>query len=192
MPLHDIARRLLAAQYTYIGTIFAFSEPQRTFPLLLQAYRGSPDLSDKESRLSYAKILILLAFGQLYSVNQWVDCKGPPGFEYFTAALSLLPDMHEEGSIACVEVLALVGYFMQSLNRKDAAFLYIGMALRMAISLGLHQEDEAKSSEDSTPDQALEEAEREHRRRVWWSVYSLDRIVSVQAGYSITIQDEDM
>lgn len=190
LPPYDIAQRLFAAQYTHIGTIFAFSEPQNTMDLLTQAYRGPPNLSDKEACLSYAKVLILLAFGQLYSVNQWVECRGPPGFDYFTAALSLLPGVHEEGSIACVEILALVGYFMQNLNRRDAAFLYVGMALRMAISLGLHQE--VNPCDTPMLDQTLDETAREHRRRVWWSVYSLDRILSVNAGNPITIQDEDM
>ena len=170
-------------QYTYIGTIFFFTDPETFEELLFEAYRGLSDTSDKEERLAHAKVLMILAFGQLYSINQWIDFKGPPGFDYFTAALDLLPDAHEEGSILCVETLAYVGYFMQNMNRRDAAFLYIGMALRMAISLGLHQE---------VAGTGLDEITKEHRRRVWWSIYSLDRIVSVKSGNPITIQDEDI
>ncbi|KAI8180641.1 Proline utilization trans-activator [Colletotrichum sp. SAR 10_86] len=198
LPPIDIARRLFAAQYTYIGTIFSFTDPKEKFDqLLTEAYRGPPDPSDKEACLSYAKVLIILAFGQLYSVNQWVDFRGPPGFEYFTHALNLLPDTHEEGSILCVETLALIGYFMQNMNRRDAAFLYIGMALRMAISLGLHHEvgysptPTTLQSQDANPE-SIDHDTREHRRRVWWSVYSLDRILSVKSGNPITIQDEDI
>ncbi|EQB46590.1 hypothetical protein CGLO_14349 [Colletotrichum gloeosporioides Cg-14] len=198
LPPIDIARRLFAAQYTYIGTIFSFTDPKEKFDqLLTEAYRGPPDPSDKEACLSYAKVLIILAFGQLYSVNQWVDFRGPPGFEYFTHALNLLPDTHEEGSILCVETLALIGYFMQNMNRRDAAFLYIGMALRMAISLGLHHEvgysptPTTLQGQDANPE-SIDHDTREHRRRVWWSVYSLDRILSVKSGNPITIQDEDI
>lgn len=128
-------------------------------------------------------MLIILAFGKLYSVNQWIDYNGPPGFEYLIHALELLPDIHEDGSILFVETLALVGYFMQNLNRRDAAFLYVGMALRMAITLGLHQESSNAN---------LDPAAQEHRRRVWWSVYSLDRIQCVKSGNPITIHDEDI
>ncbi|KAK3386778.1 fungal-specific transcription factor [Podospora didyma] len=189
LPPFDFARRLFAAHYTYIGTIFAFTHPE-TFDIeLLSAYRGQPDLADKDACLAYAKVLVTLAFGQLYSVNQWIDFKGPPGFEYFSHALQLLPDSHEEGSILCVETLALVGYFMQNMNRRDSAFLYIGLALRMAISLGLHQE--VSWSHDSEMP-TLDEAAREHRRRVWWSIYSLDRILSVKSGNPTTIQDDDI
>jgi hypothetical protein len=72
---------------------------------------------------------------------------------------------------------------MQNLNRRDAAFLYIGLALRMAISLGLHRE---------VDDPAMDLVEREHRRRVWWSVYSMDRIISVKSGNPVSIHDEDI
>ncbi|KAF1931645.1 uncharacterized protein M421DRAFT_98754 [Didymella exigua CBS 183.55] len=183
LPPWDIARRLFAIQYTYIGTIFCFTDPEAFERSLLEAYQGPPQGSDKEGRLAYAKVLMILAFGQLYSINQWIDFKGPPGFDYFTAALELLPEIHEEGSILRVEALAYVGYFMQNMNRRDAAFLYIGMALRMAISLGLHQEAAGTG---------LDETTLEHRRRVWWSIYSLDRIVSVKSGNPLTIQDEDI
>ncbi|CAN8105390.1 unnamed protein product [Discula destructiva] len=183
LPPIDIARKLFAAQYTYIGTIFSFTDPAAFERLLQQAYREPPDVGDQEACLAHAKLLVILAFGKLYSVNQWIDYSGPPGFEYFTHALELLPDMHDEGSTLFVETLALVGYFMQNLNRRDAAFLYVGMALRMAITLGLHQE---------TSDPDLDVAAKEHRRRVWWSVYSLDRIQSVKSGNPITINDEDI
>ncbi|GKT49553.1 proline utilization trans-activator [Colletotrichum spaethianum] len=83
------------------------------------------------------------------------------------------------------------------MNRRDAAFLYTGMALRMAISLGLHHEIGFSPVPSSLQGQeaklsTLDNATREHRRRVWWSVYSLDRILSVKSGNPITIQDEDI
>lgn len=183
MPPIDIARQLFAAQYTYIGTIFSFTDPAAFELLVQEAYQGPPELADRDACLAYAKLLVILAFGKMYSVNQWIDYNGPPGFEYFTYALEVLPDIHEEGTVLFVETLALVGYFMQNLNRRDTAFLYIGMALRMAITLGLHQESSSPGLDDVT---------REHRRRVWWSVYSLDRIHSVKSGNPITIYDEDI
>lgn len=179
----DIARQLFAAQYTYIGTIFSFVSPSTFETLLREAYQSSLKLVDQDACLTYAKLLVILAFGKMYSVNQWIDYDGPPGFDYFTHVLQLLPDLHEQGSVLFVETLALVGFFMQNLNRRDAASLYIGSALRMAITLGLHQEPTVAG---------IEEEAKEHRRRVWWSVYSLDRIHSVKSGNPITIHDEDI
>ncbi len=184
LPPLDQAKRLYGAQHMYIGTIFSFLQPQDFETRLELVYSQDPedaDLSSREACLSYCQILLIFAYGQMYSVNQWNGSEGPPGFNYFMQALQLLPDIHEEGSILFVEVLSLVGYYMQNLNRRDAAFLYvshtgivdslltrmqIGLALRMAISLGLHQE---------FSDPTMDVVEREHRRRVWWSVYSMDR-----------------
>ncbi len=183
LPPYDFARRLYSAQYIYIGTIFSFLEPDVFEMRLKHVYGRTPDSKNREECLAFCQILLVLAYGQMYSVNQWSGNEGPPGFTYFKHALWLLPDSHQEGSILFVEVLGLIAPYMQNLNRRDAAFLYIGLALRMAISLGLHQEA-------TEPD--MEITEREHRRRVWWSVYSMDRILSVKSGNPISIHDEDI
>ncbi|KKZ61729.1 hypothetical protein EMCG_03758 [[Emmonsia] crescens] len=183
LPPFPFAKRLYAEQYAYIGTIFSFTSPETFEKNIREMYDREPDFSDKRDCLLYCQIFIILAFGQMYSINQWTSYDGPPGFEYFQQAMNLLPDIHEQPSVTFVEVLSLVGYFFQNLNRRDAAFLYIGLALRMAISLGLHQE----VSDDSLDDHA-----REHRRRLWWSVYSMDRILCVKSGNPLTIADEDI
>lgn len=119
----------------------------------------------------------------MYSVNQWIDYNGPPGFDYFTCALELLPDVHEEGTILFVETLALVGYLMQNLNRRDAAFLYIGMALRMAITLGLHAKRPSTSTSMKPPKSIAD---------VPGGVFTAwGRIHSVKSGNPITVYDED-
>ncbi|KAJ5621660.1 hypothetical protein N7528_006443 [Penicillium herquei] len=183
LPPFEFAKRLFSIQYAYIGTIFSLIQPAQFEERLDYVYKKPHDFSHRESCLVYCQALLVIAFGLMYSVNQWSGDDGPPGFKYFKYALRFLPDIHEEGSIFFVEVLCYVAYYMQNLNRRDAAFLYIGLALRMAISLGLHQE---------VSDRDISEADRNRRRRAWWSVYSLDRLLSVKSGNPITIQDEDI
>lgn len=103
-------------------------------------YRKDPDLSDRETCLAYCQVLLIFAYGMLYQINQWHSHEGPPGFSYFIQALDLLPDIHEEGSLLFVEVLALVGYFMQVLNRRDAAFLYVRNACLVGNRLLMHSD----------------------------------------------------
>ncbi|KAJ5261029.1 hypothetical protein N7478_011624 [Penicillium angulare] len=183
LPPVQFAKRLFWVQYAYIGTIFSLIHPAQFEERLEYVYHQPHDFSHRETCLIYCQVLLVMAFGLMYSVNQWSGDDGPPGFKYFKHALRFLPDIHEEGSIFFVEVLCYVAYYMQNLNRRDAAFLYIGLALRMAISLGLHQEV-------SNPD--ISEAGRNRRRRAWWSVYSLDRLLSVKSGNPITLHDEDI
>ncbi|KAF3389155.1 Proline utilization trans-activator [Penicillium rolfsii] len=183
LPTFEFAKRLFWVQYAYIGTIFSLIQPKQFEERLEIVYRQPHDFSHRENCLIYCQSLLVMAFGLMYSVNQWSGDEGPPGFKYFKFALRFLPDIHEEGSIFFVEVLCYVAYYMQNLNRRDAAFIYIGLALRMAISLGLHQE---------VSDPGISETDRNRRRRAWWSVYSLDRVLSVKSGNPITIQDEDI
>ncbi|RSL68799.1 hypothetical protein CEP53_002491 [Fusarium sp. AF-6] len=183
LPPFEIAERLYRAQHAYIGTIFAFLSDAAFHERLEQVYARVPDPNDREERLIYCQILLVFAFGQMYSINQWVGKQGPPGFDYFKHALDFLPNVYEEGSILFIEVLSYVAYFMQTINRRDAAYIMIGIALRMAISLGLHQE---------VSDQDIDSDTREHRRRVWWSTYSMERLLCVTSGHPLSIQDEDI
>lgn len=183
LPPLATARRWYAAQFAYIGSIFAFIQPKYFESRLTRVYNQPPDTSSQEDCLLACQILLILAFGKMYSLNAYADDDGPPGFGYFQAAMKLLPDIHEEGSVLFVEVLGLVAYFMQILNRRDAAFLYVGLAVRMAVSLGLHQE---------VTNSDMDDTELEHRRRVWASTYSMDRILCVKSGNPISIHDDDI
>jgi hypothetical protein len=108
----------------------------------------------------------VVAFGLMFSINQWTGNDGPPGIDFFRYALELLPAIHDGPTIQFVEVLGYVGYYMQTLNRREDTYLYVGMALRMALALGL-------SEESHYSDLATQVGER--HRRVWWSIYGLDR-----------------
>lgn len=118
LPPFDTAKRWYAAQFAYIGSIFSFIQPKYFNDRLTEVYSRSPDTSSREDCLLYCQILLILAFGQMYSLNEWAGDEGPPGFKFFQAALKLLPDIHEEGSVLFVEVLGLIAYFMQILNRR--------------------------------------------------------------------------
>lgn len=183
LPPFELAKRLYRAQHAYIGTIFSFLSEKAFYQRLERVYARNPDPTNRDECLIYCQILLVFAFGQMYTINQWIGDEGPPGFKYFKHALTFLPNMFADGSILFVEVLSYVAYFMQSINRRDSAYVYIGIALRMAISLGLHQE---------ASDPQIDSESAEHRRRVWWSTYSMERLLCITSGHPIAIQDEDI
>jgi hypothetical protein len=105
-------------------------------------------------------------------------------------------------------VLLLAGF---ALLRPVAPGLWyiIGVAVRLALDLGLHYEDgkdidvgldEAVDGEDNDHAQALmdrsargrgrREWVRDFRRRLWWCTYSFDRLVSTCVGRPFGIADE--
>lgn len=70
---------------------------------------------------------------------------------------------------------------MNALGRTKSAYTYCGIAMRMALSLGLHRSLPA--------DTTLSRVEQEHRRRIWWTLYTLDRKCSAMRGYPVLISD---
>lgn len=78
----------------------------------------------------------------------------------------------------------------------------IGVALRLSVDLGLHYEDsdpeldamdiKAEPDTDYAPSRSLGRKQwtRDLRRRLWWSVYSLDRLVSTCVGRPFGITDQ--
>lgn len=90
----------------------------------------------------------------------------------------------------------------------DIFFRYIiGVAVRLAVDLGLHYEDE-RNSEDTAPESTENDQTdagsrenghqnrgkklwvRDMRRRLWWCTYSLDRLVSTCVGRPFGISDQ--
>ena len=183
LPPYEFAEILYAAQHAYIGTIFSFIPERDFYERLNIVYSRPPDLSDRDDRLIYCQVLMVFFLGQVYSVNQWVGHEGPPGIVYFKHAVDFLPDVHGECSMLFIEVLCYFGYCLQILNRRDSAYLYLGIALRMCISLGLHYE---------ISDEDISSAQKERRRRLWWSTYSMERVLCVTSGHPISIQDDDI
>ena len=91
-------------------------------------------------------------------------------------------------------VLLLAGYAL--LRPVSPGLWYIvGVAVRLAVDLGLHYEDadaEARKppAGEKTEKQGKKEWVRDMRRRLWWCVYSLDRLVATCVGRPFGIADE--
>lgn len=101
-------------------------------------------------------------------------------------------------------VLLLAGF---ALLRPVAPGLWyiVGVAVRLAVDLGLHNEDpeavmettnglpdqpKAGRTNSETEEDGRKEWIRDLRRRLWWCVYSFDRLVSTCVGRPIGITDQ--
>lgn len=115
-----------------------------------------------------------------------------PGMTFFARAKLLLVNPVEEASLSSLRIITLMSFYLLSANRRDAAYMYIGLAVRMAVSHGLHRtwrKGEWVSggigrysgaglpdSLASTPeDQLRKGVEHEERKREFWNIYILDR-----------------
>lgn len=71
-----------------------------------------------------------------------------------------------------------------TLNRRYSAYLFAGTATRTAIVIGLH----LNVPESQLPDPRI----REHRKRLFWTAFVLDRIFASKLNHPPAIQDDDI
>ncbi|KAF2621782.1 hypothetical protein BU25DRAFT_415801 [Macroventuria anomochaeta] len=96
---------------------------------------------------------------------------GDPGRLFYQQARSLIPDIIELNSIRTVQAAFVIGVYLLPASAISSSYVYLGLALRKALALDLHQETEEIHISDT---------ERELRRRLWWAVYSLERCTTVK------------
>ncbi|KAJ6438752.1 thymidylate kinase [Purpureocillium lavendulum] len=94
---------------------------------------------------------------------------------YFARAALLLgnPLDIKRRTIGDVASLAMMGFYLIETNRPDAAYMYVAAAMHISIMLGAHR---------GWVD--------ERGKRVFWSVYALDRWLSCLMGRPPTITDD--
>ncbi|KAF2131108.1 hypothetical protein P153DRAFT_211176 [Dothidotthia symphoricarpi CBS 119687] len=79
-----------------------------------------------------------------------------------------------------IQMLGLLAFYWLTVGQINRAWTIIGMALRSAFSLGFHVRNEDPSASIAT---------REKHVRTWWSLYSLERTLSIVTGRPSIIVD---
>lgn len=106
-----------------------------------------------------------------------------PGWRFYEISRRLLADVVTSSSMTSVQVCVLQGIFLPSTKSRDAGYNLLGIALRMAINMGMHRSFGAE---------ILHPHVRELRNRLWWSVYVAERIFSVEMGRPLAINDTEI
>ncbi|ORX88388.1 hypothetical protein K493DRAFT_319513 [Basidiobolus meristosporus CBS 931.73] len=91
-------------------------------------------------------------------------------------------------SVFTTEALLIVSYYEYMNARYPRAWMYLGMAIRMAQELGINRIDE----NGNIPGQSSADwVEVETQRRLWWSCFIRDRIGSTGTGRPMAIDEHD-
>ncbi|EMD41046.1 hypothetical protein CERSUDRAFT_131540 [Gelatoporia subvermispora B] len=104
------------------------------------------------------------------------------GMVYYERALILHYISHVSTQIEHVQCFILMSSFLCSVNCLPQAWLLIGQAVRTAQDIGLHR---------SPRRLLISPVEKETRRKVWWGVYTLDRMLALALGRPLGIEDAD-
>ncbi|KAI1505182.1 c6 zinc finger domain-containing protein [Biscogniauxia marginata] len=100
--------------------------------------------------------------------------------ELYHQALSFGEDetIFESANLTFVQALVLLSNLSQKCNKPNTGSNLLGLAVRMALSLGLHRE---------LPDWNISLFQREVRRRTWWVLYLFDSGASTTFGRPILL-----
>jgi len=87
----------------------------------------------------------------------------------------LIKEEYDNSQVGTVQALLLMAIQQMGFCESQRAWLYVGMAIRMAQDLGLN-------CELSEQEQIRNPVLAEQRRRTWWSCYVVERLVCAGLG----------
>ncbi|KAG0322729.1 hypothetical protein BGZ99_003167 [Dissophora globulifera] len=100
--------------------------------------------------------------------------------KYFNRAKIILDETYHISKITTTQALMLMSHHQYATGNYSGGWLYSGMAIRIAVDLGLHRQDVHTDEPEY----------KEVRKRVWWALYISDRLGSGVLGRPMTLRDE--
>jgi hypothetical protein len=106
------------------------------------------------------------------------------GDSYLEAARAILDHAFSVSRPSTCQALLLMGYREIGIGAMAQAWIYIGMAVRMAQDLGMHRDADGWARA-SMGGQLFTDAELQERKRIWFICVTMDRYVSSYIGKGI-------
>ncbi|OQE27041.1 hypothetical protein PENFLA_c006G08354 [Penicillium flavigenum] len=175
------ARLLIQIVFNQVTRVYHLVLRKSTIDQLEQAYREG----NFDDPVLSCKFFALFALGEVYSARSTpsLECN-VPGVAYYVNAMTMIPILPERPSFAHIESLLLLSLYSFFLNRRHSAFLLVGSAMRLGLTVGLNH----NIPESKCPDPV----HRQHRTRLWWAIYVFDRMYGSKVGWPIQIADADI
>lgn len=137
--------------------------------------------TDSNSPLRCDPSFVCLAMAAFALGSQWTPLERPEGLitdihrenvdlgrVFYCHARTLIPDIIDKPCLWSIQAPMVLSVYLLPASAIGSSYVYMGLALRKALAFDLHQDID---------DPATDEREKEIRRRLWWSIYSLERFV---------------
>lgn len=177
LPPKHVSDHLLRSYYTSIHAVI----PILHWPTFEREY----DHIYKEGSLQRVPpvwtslLFAVLAVGSLFSSESSI-LREQKGKDFIEKSLALIDLWNDEFVIDHARAAILTSIFLTEMNLKSAAWTWLASAVRISQDIGLHSE--------TGPWPTIE---GEMRKRVWWGVYAVERLLSLELGRPIHIEDAD-
>lgn len=146
--------------------------------------------TESDTHLMNSKNNTIIAYSKKKSKKRGEVQKNTlPGSGFFYQASELFTGLFASGAIdnitkdGGIEVMLLYAFYLQVADCTIASYFYFGLALRSALILGWHVDADMENQN---------RFELEHRRRIWWTVYMYERMLSSKAGLPLSFADDSV
>ncbi|RAH63198.1 Zn(II)2Cys6 transcription factor [Aspergillus piperis CBS 112811] len=137
---------------------------------------------DQMSEAARFKLFMVYAIGAaILQMTETYDSTPPSAF--VAMALQLESVLGESQSYMNIEALMLLVLYHMRTSSATRVWYLIGLAMRICIDLGLHRESQY---------QKMRPYEGQMRRRLFWSVYLVERYVAWSLGRPFSVPEEDI
>lgn len=171
--------------FTAVQTLFPVLDRQ-SFQLQLVEYGTNP-ASPSSWKALFAAVL---ASGCRAALSQETaeafKHSSRESWGYFQTALSYESDIiHNATDLMAVQAFAVMTIYAQGLSSPQRVeFTLCSITSRLAQSIGLNRHP--------SPEWNLSEDEKQHRNRVFWVIYCLDKTIALRCGRPSVIHDDDI
>lgn len=146
------------------------------------AMRFSTTNSTAADQFGTFKIYMIYAIGAtLLKLTEAYDYTPPENF--FMTALQHISAARESHSVHNIQAMTLLVLYSLRSPSNSGIWYMIGLAMRTSVDIGLHRE--AHYSRISPYEGQL-------RRRLFWSIYYLERTIAISHGRPYSISDRDI
>ncbi|ORZ15693.1 fungal-specific transcription factor domain-domain-containing protein, partial [Absidia repens] len=158
------------------------------YPVLPMFYKRQLSSSLDDPAEPISPLLLNAIYAVASRICDDVETRSDPASQetsgeiFFERAKCLLDSHYDIPRISTVQALLLLSIHQQGTMKSARAWLYSGMAFRMALDLGLNRNcDHWQIPHD----------EKERRKRVFWCAYVCDVMASATFGRSSTFEESD-
>ncbi|KAM7208523.1 Fungal specific transcription factor domain containing protein [Naviculisporaceae sp. PSN 640] len=212
-PTHPLIITLVKTFFLHLGCNYPFLREQRVLRMVKEK-RAEPILVDAMCALA-ARFSDMPIFT---NENDGKTVRSEYGHVFAQRAKAATVDTFPCPSVAAVQACLLMAYEGFGANQDSALWMYLGIAIRMAVDLGLQkmvgikyqgernpwytrtwsrkssegpdESENRQNEEDQISPEEQQEVEQE-RTDTFWAVFVLDRVISSGTGRPVTFRDDD-
>jgi hypothetical protein len=179
-PDDRMGRRMIEVYCDKIHPRYPFLNQSELYCLHAQRYDSVP--SNQAGRFNRFKLYIVYAIGA--TLLKFIESyPKTPAEGYFTVALRNVSVVRGSHTLDSIEEMTLLALYSLRSPTNAGIWYMIGLAMRTCIDLGLHLES---SYTEGSP------YGNQRKRRLFWSVYLLERFISLALRRPFSIAEHDI